>query len=289
MTIKSSCLPGLAAAILLAIVRCANAEDPPAAAGETVDHSLCATITAAAAANGLPTGYFARLIWRESNLRLDVTSPAGAQGVAQFMPGTAAGRGLTDPFDPEKALPEAAKFLAELSSQFGNLGLAAAAYNAGPTRVATWLAGQGGMPLETRYFVLAITGRPVEEWIPPPAMNAAAPDRPAGDDETCAQVIVAMRTATPAASIAETPFAPWGVQLAGNFSKDLALAAFARDRERYRSVLGDIAPFVLSTRLRSRGARAFFRVRLPSPSRSDAQQICHKLHMLGGSCIVLRS
>jgi hypothetical protein len=289
MTKKSSFLPGLAAAFLLAAGRCANADEPQAAAGETVDHSLCATITAAATTNGLPTGFFARLIWRESNLRVDVTSPAGAQGVAQFMPGTAAERGLSDPFDPEKALPEAAKFLAELSSQFGNLGLAAAAYNAGPTRVAGWLAGQGGMPLETRYFVLAITGRPIEEWIPPPAMTAAAPARPMGGDDSCAQVIVAMRSATPAASIAETPFAPWGVQLAGNFSKTLALAAFSRDRERYKSVLSDIAPFVLSTRLNSRGARPFFRVRLPSPSRSDAQSICRKLHLLGGSCIVLRS
>ena len=63
-----------------------------------------------------------------------------AQGIAQFMPGTADERGLLDPFNPVQALPKSAEFLAELRSEFGNLGLAAAAYNAGPRRVRDWLA-----------------------------------------------------------------------------------------------------------------------------------------------------
>jgi Transglycosylase SLT domain/SPOR domain len=292
MNAKSRWLSALAVAALVAIRQPARADDAQPPPGDSVSDTLCATITSSATANKLPIGFFTRLIWKESSLRVDVTSPAGAQGIAQFMPGTAAARGLANPFDPDAALPEAAKFLAELSTQFGNLGLAAAAYNAGPTRLAHWLAGQGDLPQETHDFVLAITARPVEDWVKPqPADPAApaAPDKPAVAEETCAQIIVAMRGATPAAAVGETPFAPWGVQLAGNFSKDLALAAFARERERYKEVLGDIEPFVLATRLRSRGARAFFRVRLPSPTRADAQQICRKLHLLGGSCIVLRS
>jgi hypothetical protein len=289
MTTKFSCLAVLFVAMLIAAGRCAFAGDPEPVASDDVGDALCATITASATANKLPVGFFTRLIWKESSLRIDVTSPAGAQGIAQFMPGTAAARGLANPFDPDAALPEAAKFLAELSTQFGNLGLAAAAYNAGPTRLTRWLAGQGDLPLETRDFVLAITARPVEDWIKPQPVDATAPDKPASPEETCAQVIVALRGATPAAAVGESPFAPWGVQLAGNFSKDLALAAFARERDRYKEVLGDIEPFVLATRLRSRGARAFYRVRLPSPTQAAAQQICHKLHLLGGSCIVLRS
>ena len=51
-----------------------------------------------------------------------MVSPAGAQGIAQFMPGTARERGLADPFDPEQAIPKAAEFIAHLSEQFGNLG-----------------------------------------------------------------------------------------------------------------------------------------------------------------------
>jgi hypothetical protein len=289
MTPNLSCLATLVVAVLVAAGRCASAGDLEPVASDAVGDALCATITASATANKLPIGFFTRLIWKESSLRIDVTSPAGAQGIAQFMPGTAAARGLADPFDPDAALPEAAKLLAEFSTQFGNLGLAAAAYNAGPTRLAHWLAAQGDMPLETRDFVLAITARPVEDWAKPQPADAPAPDKAANVEESCAQVIVAMRGSTPAASVGETPFAPWGVQLAGNFSKDLALAAFARERDRYKDVLGDIEPFVLATRLRNRGARAFFRVRLPSPTQAAAQQICHKLHLLGGSCIVLRS
>ena len=80
------------------------------------------------------------------------------------MPGTAAERGLLDPFDPVQALPKSAEFLQELRRRFGNLGLAAAAYNAGPRRVQEWLGGTGGMPQETRDYVFAITGRSVDDW-----------------------------------------------------------------------------------------------------------------------------
>ena len=70
---------------------------------------------------------FVRLIWRESRFNPSAVSPKGAQGIAQFMPGTAGERGLLDPLNPVQALPKSAEFLAELRSQFGNLGLAAAA------------------------------------------------------------------------------------------------------------------------------------------------------------------
>ena len=111
--------------------------------GETVQQALCRLITRAAEDQHLPVPFLTRLIWQESSFRADVTSPAGAQGVAQFMPGTAAERGLDDPFDPEKAVPASAALLAELSGRFGNLGLAAAAYNAGPGRE---VARRAGLP-----------------------------------------------------------------------------------------------------------------------------------------------
>jgi hypothetical protein len=121
----------------------------------------------AARANKLPPDYFLRLIHRESQFQKDVVSPAGAEGIAQFMPATAQDRGLKDPFDPNEALPKAAALLSDLKQQFGNLGLAAAAYNAGPRRVQDWLAGRGYLPLETRLYVLSITGRSAEDWAPP--------------------------------------------------------------------------------------------------------------------------
>src|SRR5262245_2427167 len=116
----------------------------------TKSSSICGLIQSSAAANGLPFEFFAQVIWQESRFRSDAVGPITrsgqrAQGIAQFMPMTASERGLLDPFNPVQALPKSAEFLAELREQFGNLGLAAAAYNAGPRRVQEWLAGTGGM------------------------------------------------------------------------------------------------------------------------------------------------
>src|SRR5438046_1065181 len=131
--------------------------------------AMCLMIESAARANGLPLEFFARVIWQESRFQSDAVGPVTrsgqrAEGIAQFMPGTASERRLLNPFDPVQALPKSAEFLAELRGQFGNLGLAAAAYNAGPRRVQEWLAGTGPMPQETRNYVVAITGSPVEDW-----------------------------------------------------------------------------------------------------------------------------
>src|SRR6516162_8811992 len=131
--------------------------------------SVCLMIEAAGRAHGLPPEFFVRVIWQESRFRPDTVGPRrrngeSAQGIAQFMPSTAAERGLLDPFDPVRALPKAAQFLRELKDQFGNLGLAAAAYNAGPARVRAWLAGTRGLPGETRNYVVAVTGVSADEW-----------------------------------------------------------------------------------------------------------------------------
>jgi soluble lytic murein transglycosylase-like protein len=131
--------------------------------------AMCLMVESAARAANLPLEFFARVIWQESRFQTDAVGPVTrsgqrAQGIAQFMPGTASERRLLDPFDPVQALPKSAEFLGELRDQFGNLGLAAAAYNAGPRRVQEWLAGTGYMPQETRNYVSAITGSTVEEW-----------------------------------------------------------------------------------------------------------------------------
>jgi hypothetical protein len=135
-------------------------------------------IEAAAIRNDIPIWFLTRLIRQESGFNPQAVSPAGAMGIAQFMPATAAERGLVDPLDPAQAIPKSAELLKDLKGRFGNLGLAAAAYNAGPQRVQTWLSGRGGLPLETRSYVLAITGRPVQDWAPPGTVLASL-DTPA--------------------------------------------------------------------------------------------------------------
>jgi hypothetical protein len=132
--------------------------------GTSFARDTCRIIEKQAARFGLPASFFARLIWRESLFNPNVVSPRGAQGIAQFMPGTASERGLSDPFDTSTALVESAEYLTELRKRFGSLGLAAAAYNAGPSRVTAWLKGQSKLPLETQDYVNWITGHSAEDW-----------------------------------------------------------------------------------------------------------------------------
>jgi soluble lytic murein transglycosylase-like protein len=122
-----------------------------------------------AIAHALPVEYFLRLISQESGFNPNSVSRAGAQGIAQFMPATASDRGLKDPFDPTEALPKSAELLNEFKQHFGNLGLAAAAYNAGPERVRRWLAGETGLPQETLNYVRIVTGREAADWAGPNA------------------------------------------------------------------------------------------------------------------------
>jgi len=125
---------------------------------------VCEAIRDAAVESGIPVGFFARLLWQESNFKSDEVSSAGARGIAQFMPQTAAEVGLNDPFDPLQAIPASARFLRKLHNQFGNLGLAAAAYNAGGGRIEKWLSRRGRLPQETRAYVRIITGNKAEDW-----------------------------------------------------------------------------------------------------------------------------
>jgi hypothetical protein len=126
---------------------------------------ICDTLTTAAKSNNLPVPFFIRLLFQESRFRAGVISPAGAQGIAQFMPDTASDVGLDNPFDPLQAIPASARLLRGLLQQFGNIGLAAAAYNAGPKRTQDWLEKKGKLPEETQGYVRTITGRPAENWI----------------------------------------------------------------------------------------------------------------------------
>jgi hypothetical protein len=125
---------------------------------------VCETLTQAAESNHLPVPFFINLLFQESRFQPEAVSSAGAQGVAQFMPETAASMGLENPFDPLQAIPASARLLRELVSQFGNVGLAAAAYNAGPKRIQDWLQKKGKLPEETKGYVKSITGRPAENW-----------------------------------------------------------------------------------------------------------------------------
>src|SRR4030088_2591228 len=202
--------------------------------------AICLMIESAAKSQDLPLEFFARVIWQESRFQSDAIGPMTrrgqrAQGIAQFMPGTASERRLLDPFDPVQALPKSAEFLNELRGQFGNLGLAAAAYNAGPRRVQEWLAGSGYMPQETRNYVLAITGNTVDDWATASKngnKNGKTLDR--APTSSCRELMALLKRApNPFVSQLEQHVKLGadrlsGVQLAGGFNRDKALAMYSR-------------------------------------------------------------
>jgi hypothetical protein len=288
-------LPRAIAACGLALCLIAGHRAAAQPALEPLDHAICRLIEHSAAADHLPVGFLTRIIWRESSFRAGAVSPAGAQGIAQFMPGTAQARGLADPFDPEQAIPKAARLLADLRQRFGNLGVAAAAYNAGSARVALWLRGQGGLPAETQNYVRLVTERGVGEWIgsgsSAPADKAAPAPAPA-EAQSCLAVTAELRRdhgGGLGVDLGFAPLAPWGVQLAGNFSKTLALAAFGRAARRYAGVIGEMRPMVVGRLLRSRGTRPFYQVRLPAASRAEADGLCGRIRSAGGACVAAPS
>lgn len=259
--------------------------------------ALCLMVESAAKAANLPLEFFARVIWQESRFQSDAVGPVTrsgqrAQGIAQFMPGTASERRLLDPFDPVQALPKSAEFLSELRQQFGNLGLAAAAYNAGPRRMQEWLAGTGYMPQETRNYVVAITGSTVEEWATA-GRNGKMPE--AAPASSCRELMALLKRAP-------NPFVAgleqritlsgakmWGVQLAAGFNRDKALAMYARAMKRLNAVIGDQDPSLLSARLRARGSSLFYQVRIGADTRPVADDLCNRIRRAGGACFVLRN
>jgi Transglycosylase SLT domain/SPOR domain len=251
--------------------------------------TVCEAALNQAQQSGIDSSFFVRLLWKESMFDPNAVSPKGAQGLAQFMPATAARRGLADPFDPLLAVKASAEFLADLTREFGNPGLAAAAYNAGEERVRRWKAGKSGMPTETQDYVAFITGREMEAWRD---AEAAHPIPTIGDGKNvqaeCVQL--ALRLKAPVVTglrLAERK--PWGVLLAAHFNQDRALAMYRRLRIRAPGVLASADPMVVRKRNLSRGTKAMAMVFVGADSRQAAGDICARLQASGVPCWVQKT
>jgi soluble lytic murein transglycosylase-like protein len=123
-----------------------------ATAAATAPASLAPLIDQVAQAHGLPPSLLTALVQEESGYNPGARSPAGAMGLTQLMPATAASLGVQNPWDPVENLNGGAAYLAGLLSTYGgNVALALAAYNAGPGAVRQW----GGIPPypETKAYV----------------------------------------------------------------------------------------------------------------------------------------
>lgn len=270
----------IAAAALLCLA------DP--AEAESARETICRLIDKAAAAHDLPPGMLTRLIWKESSFRSGVTSPKGAQGIAQFMPGTAVERNLADPFDPEQAIPAAGNFIADLKVRFGSLGLAAAAYNAGPTRVANYLAGSATLPGETIRYVRFVTGYAIEDWTSGLA-EASGVLAIEGADKDCLTTVAAIKASVPADSALERASLPWGVHLTGGYDKARMLITFEGMQKRYAGVIGGYQPTLLPVRVGGIRPKRYYQVRIAFADRRSATKLCNRLRSAGGDCLVTRN
>jgi hypothetical protein len=289
--------------LCLTLATAARAEAPPAGKSSPAlpptAATLCAALEAAARRNDLPAPFFTRLIWQESRFDPGARSPAGAEGVAQFMPDTAADRGLADPFEPARALDESAAYLKELRTRFGNLGLAAAAYNAGPGRVTRWLAGTTSLPTETIDYVEIVTGHAVDDWRGPfgdkPHDAQGRPQPPALAPEpgfTCLAFAGAAgrRRAPPAAP--DDPNAPppkrWAAIMVASFNKAAVLAEWQIVRARYAETLGPLTPSIRRRHLGGLPAKKYI-VQIEFDDRAASNRLCKGLETQGGHCVVLRN
>ncbi|MEQ1940824.1 transglycosylase SLT domain-containing protein [Mesorhizobium sp. VNQ89] len=277
---------GLALAALQLVTAAPTLADPPGRSLPVTIGRICTLLEREADRNGIPKDYFARLIFKESRFDPRAVSPAGAEGIAQFMPGTAAMRGLDDSFDIEKALPASAKYLSELKGRFGNLGLASAAYNAGEGRVSRWLSSGGFLPLETENYVLDIMGEPADVFAEASYAGTVQPLHPTvAFAKACRNLPVTMSAVVAMSSIHTKP---WGIQVAGNTRRNAAIRQWQRVKGRFSALLAGHDPVV--SRVRSaRVPRGIYAVRIGAESRKEADKICDRLRQAGGACVVMRN
>ena len=263
------------------------AAQPPTTNTPPTSEDICRAVEQDAAENDLPVEFFARVIWQESRFNARAVSAKGAQGIAQFMPSTADYRGLVDPFDPIEALKNSASYLHDLKTQFGNLGLAAAAYNAGPGRVSAFLANRRSLPSETRNYVAIITGWTADDWA-----SASPPQTP---ETTIPQGIPCTRLANLILAPKEeaqriASYVPrWGMQLTANWSETKAWAIYRGIQKKYAGLIGDREPIVITSRGIGLGSALRYNIRIADDNRGYLQKFCNTLMAAGGACVVLRN
>ncbi|WP_442208546.1 lytic transglycosylase domain-containing protein [Rhizobium sp. RAF36] len=255
---------------------------------DSFNRDLCNAIERSAADFQLPPDFFARLIWRESRFRADALSYKGAEGIAQFMPGTAKLRGLRNSYDVLEALHKSAEYLGELRDRFGNLGFAAAAYNTGENGLSNYLSG-GSLPSETRAYVIGITSYSVDDWkSSAPEIAAPALDKTKTFLDSCVALAERRKLREPAWQT-EGTWMPWGVQIAAHASPEAARRLFFAAVGRLPAPLNAEQPLVMRQRDRSFGFRPRYVTRIARQTRDEANQLCAQIRKSNGTCLVFRN
>ncbi len=250
-------------------------------------YDTCNAIAVFADRHGLDRDFFARLIWQESRFDPNALSHANARGIAQFIPSTAALRGLADPYNPADALEHSAQYLAEMVTRFGNEGMAAIGYNGGEKRATGFLAG-GGLARETIDYVPIITGLTAEDWRDSPP---AAPDFRLSQTEPFLNACYVMgkkRKLTPLKP-PEPLLKPWGVQVAFATSKAQARARVTERTKSCRSLVKGEKTDLVFAKNRVSGRKGYYFAQFGRDTRTAAQKLCNGLRDQGCICLVIRN
>ncbi|MEL6566281.1 MAG: lytic transglycosylase domain-containing protein [Pseudomonadota bacterium] len=248
---------------------------------------ICQHIAGASRRHMLDPGFFARLLWQESRFDPNALSPAGAEGIAQFMPDTAALRGLSDSYNPAEAIERSAHYLGALQRRYGNPGLAAVAYNGGERRADGFLQG-GGLARETVEYVQIVTGLRAETWRDAPpdghgfALHADVPFMAA-----CLRM--AQRRAVSPLAPPPAGWSVWGVQVGFGETRAQAEAAVARQTRRCASQIAAERMEFVPVPSRVRGRAPYVMGRIGRRERAEADALCRTLSRRGCRCRVYRN
>ena len=253
---------------------------------ETYVADVCTTIERASAENRLDPNFLARLLWKESLFEPEAVSPVGALGIAQFMPETARIRKLDDPLNPAKAIHASADYLRYLIDGFGNMGLAAVAYNGGERRALNFYNGGTVLPYETQDYVEAITGHNAWKWRDePPAEVDLRLDKQASFRDACIK-LAGNRSLKEFGTKARSW--PWGVILASHPQQSGAQKQVSQLNRQLRPILGGKRVSYVRKSLTGSG-RKVYTAQVGYSSRAQANAFCTQLRAVGGRCIVLKN
>ncbi len=248
----------------------------------------CQAVEGAARRHFIDPGFFARLIWQESRFDPNAVSPANARGIAQFIDSTAKLRGLRDSYNPAESLERSAQYLSFLNQEFGNLGMAAVAYNGGEARATGFLAGNGRLAGETIDYVQIITGLTAETW------RDAPPDthdfRLAKDKAfmpACIDLARNRRLSDFPAPVSR--FAPWGVQVGFGKTKAQSQASFERNSASCRPLVGAETLEFVPVKNRVSGQRGFLMARIGRSTKPEAVELCRQMRRQNCVCRVYRN
>ncbi|MDO5606126.1 MAG: lytic transglycosylase domain-containing protein [Paracoccus sp. (in: a-proteobacteria)] len=257
---------------------------------ETYVADVCRSIERAASREGLDKHFLARLLWKESLFEPGAVSPVGAEGIAQFMPGTAAIVGLHDPFNPAEAIAVSAMYLRRLANFYGSVGIAAVAYNGGEGRADRFMRDGGTLPYETQDYVEAITGFNAWRWRDDPPRDDQIDLRLDGDTpflEACTR-LAGNRQLREFTTQEREQVYPWGVILASHPTQNGAQRQVSRFNSALRPLLGTKNVSYVRRTLR-RGAPRVYTAQVGWNSRGEANAFCQKTRAVGLNCIVLKN